>query len=313
MNACKTCSYTCDTGGKCNSAAVIGQNYCTYHLRHRARQMRIAQARARNERFDLTLPPLESMFAVQSALAQLADAVAADMIDLKRAHFLLSLLRAASQNLRHAEKWQPNVFHSDQPAPAVDLVADFGLPQDLDIDTPPEVAFPQSVILNKERSDESKDPFVPADRVGSSHTTRVGVFPSSVNIPVVQIPVEMETTPADIELEEIMKTRGFKVWEARANEHQRNQRRREQRRYFRANYERFAAEAKARNIRRAAEQLLRDKLASEKAAAETEPVGCPVQVREAPLSGDSPDPGAVSRKPPASAEVPPDRKEATTA
>ena len=309
----QTCSHIYDTGRACKSFAVKQQRYCVNHLRYRARRLRAAQARARGERFEFNLPPLESMHAVHSALSQLAEAITADVIDRRSAHLLLSVLRVASSNLRHPDKWQPSLYESAEPAPEVDVAAEYGLPADLDIDTPPEVAFPQSVILNKERSDESKDPFVPADRVGSSHTTRVGVFPSSVNIPVVQIPVEMETTPADIELEEIMKTRGFKVWEARANEHQRNQRRREQRRYFRANYERFAAEAKARNIRRAAEQLLRDKLASEKAAAETEPVGCPVQVREAALSGDSPDPGAVSRKPPASAEVPPDRKEATTA
>jgi len=314
MPNCKTCTYS-DDAGKCNSAAVTGQSYCTFHLRHRARLMRIAQARARFERFDLKLPPLDSMHAVQSALTQLSEALAADMIDLKRADRLLAVLRLASRNLLKSDKWPAAIAHSGQPAATVDLAAEFGLPPDLDLSIPPEVAFPPSVILSKdpERSegDESKDPLVGGPQLpGFGNCGNLDNSP--VNIPV-HIPIEMETTPADIELEEIMKTRGFKVWEARANEHQRNQRRREQRRYFRANYERFAAEAKARNIRRAAEQLLRDKLASETATAETEPVACPVPQREAALSADSPDPGTVSRKPPASAEIPADRKEATTA
>ena len=67
----QTCTHIHDTGGTCNSIADKNQHYCVYHLRHRARLMRMAQARARSERFDLKLPPLESMHAVQSALTQL--------------------------------------------------------------------------------------------------------------------------------------------------------------------------------------------------------------------------------------------------
>ena len=137
-----TCKHTYDTGGTCNSAAVPGRDYCTYHLRHRARLLRMAQARARKERFDLKLPPLEDMFAVQSALNHLVEAVIADMVDLKRAQFLLSALRAASKNLLARYKWPASIAHSEHPTSDVDLAAEYGLPQDLDIDTPPEVAFP---------------------------------------------------------------------------------------------------------------------------------------------------------------------------
>src|ERR1019366_7058011 len=100
--------------------------------------------RARNQHFDLKLPPLESMYAVQSALTQLGEALAADMIDPKRAQQLLSVLRLASRNLLHSEKWQPSVYHTEIAAPAlsVDFAAEYGLPRDLDLDTPPEVAFP---------------------------------------------------------------------------------------------------------------------------------------------------------------------------
>jgi hypothetical protein len=124
----KTCNHLYDEGGQCNSAAVTGQNYCTYHLRYRARQLRMAQLRARSERFDLKLPLLESMYAVQSALTQLAEALAADMIDPKHAQQLLSVLRLASLNLRHSDKWQPSVYHTEVAGPAVDLAAEYGLP-----------------------------------------------------------------------------------------------------------------------------------------------------------------------------------------
>ena len=77
-----------------------------------------------------------------------------------------------------------------------------------------------------------------------------------------------ESTPADIELTEIYNTQGYKAWERRAHEHQRSIDRKQQRKLYRANYERYAAEAKLKNIQRAAEKLVAEKLAAEKAAAE---------------------------------------------
>ncbi|HEY4900401.1 MAG TPA: hypothetical protein VIH91_06225 [Terriglobales bacterium] len=138
----RTCTYIHDDGGICNSAAVTDRNLCLYHLRHRARLMRMAQFRARGERFDLKLPPLESMYAVQSALTQLSEALAADMIELKRADRLIRVLNIASRNLLKSDKWPASPYHSDQPAPAIDLTSEFGLPNGLDLNLPPEVAFP---------------------------------------------------------------------------------------------------------------------------------------------------------------------------
>ena len=110
----------------------------------------MAQYRARGQRFDLQLPPLEDMHAVQSAISHVVQALAADMIDPKRAHEILTGLRHAASNFRDQAAWQHNPYRSD-PAetPAIaydDLEAEFGLPDDLDINTPPEVAFPESVI-----------------------------------------------------------------------------------------------------------------------------------------------------------------------
>ena len=110
----RTCTYIRDDGNICNSAAVTDRNLCLYHLEHRARLMRMAQYRARGQRFYLQLPPLESMHAVQSALTQLSEALAADMIELKRADRLIRVLNIASRNLLKADKWPASPYHSDQ-------------------------------------------------------------------------------------------------------------------------------------------------------------------------------------------------------
>ena len=119
-----------------------------------------------------------------------------------------------------------------------------------------------------------------------------------------------EVTPEDVELNEILKTQGIQAMESRALEHQRNSRRRLVRKHFRANYARYTAEAKLQNIKRAAEQLLAQKQAAEKAAAE----GCPVQGREAALGGDFPSPSTASKKSPGAAaetETPPKQSKKT--
>src|ERR1035438_7314082 len=142
----KTCTFVNDTGYLCQSAAVGGREYCCYHLRHLGRQMRRAKQRARGERFDLHLPPLENMHAVQSALSQVVEALAADMIDPKPAHQLLLALRRAATNFRHPEAWRASAYLNDQsaafPASYEEFEADYGLPEGLDLSTPPEVAFP---------------------------------------------------------------------------------------------------------------------------------------------------------------------------
>jgi len=266
----KTCHHSFDNGSFCQSPAVRGRAYCCYHLRHRGRLMRMARFRSRNERIFLTLPPLENMHAVQSALSQVLEAVAADMIDLKRAQFLLTGLRHAASNFKNPQAWKPSAYLHDPSAPSVDeypnFEAEYGLPEDLDLATSPEVAFPpppEPVCSDSSSRHEGAPPLSPlvGDRVGFD---AVGPAVSPEPLPTI-----IETTPADIELEEVLKNYGYKVWEARVTEHERSQRRRDLRRRFRANYARYEAEAKARNIRAAARQLANEMLAAEKAAAET--------------------------------------------
>jgi len=268
----RTCTHLHDHGGTCHSVAVRGQRYCPFHLRYRARQLRMAQFRARGQRFDLRLPPLEDMFAVQSALNQLVEAVAADMLDLKRAHFLLKAVRSAAQNLKWADKWPASIAHSEHAAD-VDLAAEYGLPGDLDLSIPPQVAFPQSVILSEdpERSegDESKDPFVPAQRLGfdNSPMPTVDYCDHGPGCPQHTIRADYPETPELAELREIQATLGTDARVDRYKQQQRNQRRR----YHNTSRKRYAAIALEKNLRLAAERLAERKLAERDAQAAAAP------------------------------------------
>jgi hypothetical protein len=298
------CKHTHDNGHQCASVAARGRDYCAYHLHHRARLLRMAQVRARNERFDLRLPPLEDMFAVQSALNQLVEAVAADMLDLKRADFLLKAVRSAAQNLKWVDKWPASIAHSAEPVSAgtacegvqfegapslspavgdrvgyIDLSAEYGLPDDLDLSIAPEVAFPQSAILSEERSDES------AQRVGGkgapplspSFGNRVGASLSPMptvdycrhgpGCPEHTIRADYPETPELAELREIQATQGEDAMVDRYKQQQRNQRRR----YNNTSHKRYAAIALEKNLRLAAERLAERKLAERDAQSAAPP------------------------------------------
>jgi len=282
----KTCTYIRDDGNICNSAAVTDRNLCLYHLQHRARIMRMAQFRARNQRFDLILPPLESMYAVQSALTQLSEALAADMIELKRADRLIRVLNIASRNLLKSDKWPASPYHSDQPAPAVDLAAEYGLPRDLDLKTPPEAAFPESVILSGGGATfaqpESKDPFFSAHHVGGSSSTdnwplttdnspmpTVNYCKHGPGCPEHTIRADYPETPELAELHEIQATQGMDAAVERYKQQQRNR----QRRQFTFDRKHYAAIAMEKNMRLAAERLAEQKLAEKQAQQD---LGCPI-------------------------------------
>ena len=290
MTDYKTCTHLYDDGNRCGSAALTNRDYCSYHLRYRGRLMRRAQYRARHQRYDITLPPLDSLCSIQSALSEIAEALAADMIDPRRAQALLKLLRMSRENLKDGLKddnahWHDTPYRSESTAAYDRFEADYGLPEGIDLKVAPELAFPPThdVILSEERSDESKDPYISAEGLGRHGYPNIDRPPL---IPVIPPPVlrdyvaeaeiaMTEVTPQDLELNEIMRTEGLKAMESRALEHERDANRKRRRKLYRANYERYVAEAKMKNIQRAAEKLLAQRQAAEQAAAAQE-VGCPI-------------------------------------
>jgi hypothetical protein len=269
----QTCSHIYDTGGICKSFAVRGQRYCVNHLRYRARRLRMAQARARGQRFEFNLPPLESMHAVQSAISQLAEAIACGVIEHHSAQLLLSVLRVASSNLRHPEKWQDSLYHSDQPAPDVDVAAEYGLPADLDLDTAPDVAFPR--LTNPGGPQLPGAPPLSAapadDRVGftTGHqppaTDHLSQLPFSGNYcgyhhsrecECCRIRSDYPVTPESVEVVELHQKYGDDLAGVRSSQLERNRKNRE----LRKERKRYEAIALERNLLRAVEVLTERKL-----------------------------------------------------
>ncbi len=256
----RTCNHIHDTGGTCNSVAAKDQKYCGYHLDYRARQLRMAQYRARGERFYLTLPPLESMYGVQSALAQIAEALAGDMIDPKRANALLSVLRLMSLNFRHPEKWQTSLYHSDVAA-EIDVAKQYGLPRDLDLDTSPEAAFPSSDLSSRAEgaAPGAEGPAFSGDWQLATDNCSTDFRPDS--------PV----SPEWLELRDISNTQGDDAAQVRLDQLQRNRARRE----LRNSRKRYADIAVRLNIKRAAERLAQSQLAAKLAEAGITPAVAP--------------------------------------
>jgi hypothetical protein len=169
----KLCRHVMEDGVYCQIPALRGRPYCYRHLRLRGQQMRIARAIAQRQSFQLLLPPLEDLNAVQSALVHVSAALAARLLDRHHAGPLLYALQQAASNLRFLAKAQakaaaaniaPQAAHPAAPetlgappfTPSVgervgnervveeypEFEAEFGLPPGLDLTLPPQVVFP---------------------------------------------------------------------------------------------------------------------------------------------------------------------------
>ena len=144
------CRHIKEDGVFCQTPALHGRDYCHFHLRALGRRMRMARERARHETHRLVLPLLEDMNAVQVALMHVLDALAAGQLEEKRAGLLLYGLQQASANLRSlTDAPRLGVYDESETVNRAEeypcFEEEFGLPQDLDLTTPPEVAFPAAV------------------------------------------------------------------------------------------------------------------------------------------------------------------------
>lgn len=268
-----TCTHTYDSGRACLSAAAKDRDFCVYHLRYRARRLRMAQARARNLRLHFELPPLEDMHAVQSALTQLAEALAAGIIDSKQAQAFVSILRLASSNLLSAAKWPANVYHSEHPA-AVDVAAEFGLPRDLDLATPPEVAFPppadQPAFPDLSSRAQAAASAAVVEGPASSSATPTAIWqPVTDNCAVRP---DFPISPEIVEVCEIYETQGPDLAQVRCDQLERNS----QCRQLRTERKRYAQIALQRNLEIAAKKLADQKLAAQAANPESPAAKKPV-------------------------------------
>ena len=201
------------------------------------------------------------------------------MLDLKRANFLLSALRVASKNLLTRDKW-PTTSLADaaesvsegapcEGAPplspsfgdrvgSVGLTTEYGLPNDLDLNLPPDVAFPPpSASVESAPGD-----WQPA--TGDSPMPTVAYSQHGPGCPEHTIRADYPETPELAELHEIQATQGMDAAVERYKQQQRNR----HRRHVITGRKRYAAIALEKNLRLAAERLAEQKLAA-KAAQDT--------------------------------------------
>jgi len=141
-----TCRHIRETGRFCGSIALKGQKYCWFHGKHRTRRLKAARARRRGEHWHLNVPPLEDLAAVQVSLMKIIDAIDHNSIDSRQAGLALYALQQAGNNLRKAQDWEQSPFEmADEEDAALepeDVQLELDLPEGVDLDTPPEVAFP---------------------------------------------------------------------------------------------------------------------------------------------------------------------------
>jgi len=180
------CRHLKEDGAFCQMPALRERNYCFYHLRERGRRLRMAQEAARQRSSPLILPPLEDMTAVNAGLTQVAIALAFRRIDQRTAGLLLYALQQAASNLKFmltmaasSEAKEEREFAEEYPG----FEAEFGLPANFDVDTPPEVAFPPQPV-EPEPSPYRSNPW-------------------------------QRINPEDVELEELLRTKGEEAYKKR--------------------------------------------------------------------------------------------------
>ncbi len=158
--AYKYCQHVRENGTFCGSGAVKGRAFCYFHLRVRARRLAMAQAQSQEKTWHPELPPLEDMHAVQVALMQVADGLAEDVINPRRAGLLLYALQQAASNLRATTGWlmgSPFELSFEKEGTVNNypgLESEFGLPPRIDLDAPPHELFPPPRPTIANMSDE---------------------------------------------------------------------------------------------------------------------------------------------------------------
>ena len=141
-----TCDHLKEDGVYCQSPALLGQNFCYFHLGIRARRVQMARTRRRGESCRFQLPVLDNMHAVLASLQQVADALADDRIESKRAGLLLYTLQQTATALNTTPEWkgEREQVGLAQPLRALevpDIAQQFDLPPGVDLNLSPEAAL----------------------------------------------------------------------------------------------------------------------------------------------------------------------------
>jgi len=162
------CHHVMESGLYCQGPALRGRRFCYSHLRLRGERMRMARAIAKRLPCHLRLPALDHVAGVRVAMAQVADALAAGLLEPHRAGRLIFAFAQVCCALRWEAQARMAATSSADPAlspkpgekggaPArkemgdnqkrlveeyPEFEAEFGLPAGIDLSQPPHVVFP---------------------------------------------------------------------------------------------------------------------------------------------------------------------------
>ncbi len=227
------CQHVKVDGALCQVPPLDGRHYCHFHLETLGRRMRLARARALREPYHLVLPILEDLNAVQVARMQVMDALAAGLLDERRAGLLLYGLQQASIDLNSAAPPRLGVYD-----PAIDTAPratdhpnfeeKYGLPPDIDLSKPPEVVFPPAA---EPATAEAGSPAL--DPEAAQRLEREAKYP--------------KVTALEVELEHLRQEPGREAYELRLRELARAEDLRRQREGRRLEQARYVVEADQRN------------------------------------------------------------------
>ena len=93
------CQHIKTNGVRCGSPALRERRHCFFH--HRAHSLRRLRLKRPNQR--LVIPLLEDANSIQMAIQQVAEAIAEDRIDNRRAGLLLFAFQTAASNLKRLD------------------------------------------------------------------------------------------------------------------------------------------------------------------------------------------------------------------
>jgi len=192
--AYRACRHIHENGAYCRQPAVQKRKFCYQHLRARGRQMRMAREGLKLRGRALVLPPLEDFVAIQQAIQMVLTALAFERVDQRYARTMLYGINQVSDNLKFQQKMQARLPQQPPAEYAVEYPGferDFDLPEDADLETPPEIVFSETLAADAPRPEPS--PYRAGQR-----WPQVG--------------------PEDIELDEIFRNQGPEAYDRRRRE-----------------------------------------------------------------------------------------------
>jgi hypothetical protein len=225
--------------------------------------MRMAQSRALNQRFQLFLPPPEDPAAIHSALTQVIEALAADLIEPSRARALISGLRLCLQNLKKKDSWHDSAYHCDEPVDYENFEADYNLPKDIDVTLSPESVFPPASEASTDNRQLATDNSFDNQQLTTDNSLPDIAAEAQHILEVSRgLPVSSEdtvrfgscVTPLDAEMMEVARTQGVDAAQKIQDQFERNQQRRVHRRQSSADRERYALLSLQLNLQKAIEK-----------------------------------------------------------